>query len=123
MWVVPAPICIIFLLLFLAFGSVRQPLIILLTLPFALVGGAWLIYLLDHAVSIATAVGFIALAGLAAEFGVVMLVYLDRAIEARVEAGRFSKRENLEEALLDGRSDEHTSELQSIMRTQDAVSC
>ncbi|HEY9552831.1 efflux RND transporter permease subunit [Allosphingosinicella sp.] len=102
MWVVPATIGIIFLLLFLAFGRVRQPLIILLTLPFALVGGVWLIYLLDHAVSIATAVGFIALAGLAAEFGVVMLVYLDRAIEARVEAGRFSKPEHLDEALMDG---------------------
>src|SRR3546814_468187 len=130
MWVVPATIGIIFLLLFLAFGRVRQPLIILLTLPFALVGGVWLIYLLDHAVSIATAVGFIALAGLAAEFGVVMLVYLDRAIEARVEAGRFSKPEHLDEALMDGavlrvrpRSEEHTSELQSLMRHSYAVFC
>ena len=102
MWVVPATIGIIFLLLFLAFGRTRQPLIILLTLPFALVGGVWLIYLLGHAVSIATAVGFIALAGLAAEFGVVMLVYLDRAIEERVDAGRFSKPEHLDEALMDG---------------------
>src|SRR3546814_19972848 len=59
MWVVPATIGIIFLLLFLAFGRTRQPLIILLTLPFALVGGVWLIYLLGHAVSIATAVGFL----------------------------------------------------------------
>ena len=102
MWVVPATIGIIFLLLFFAFRRVRQPLIILLTLPFALVGGVWLIYLLGHAVSIATAVGFIALAGLAAEFGVVMLVYLDRAIEERVEAGRFSKPEHLDDALMDG---------------------
>ncbi len=102
MWVVPATIGIIFLLLFFAFRRVRQPLIILLTLPFALVGGVWLIYLLGHAVSIATAVGFIALAGLAAEFGVVMLVYLDRAIEERVEAGRFSKTEHLDDALMDG---------------------
>ena len=102
MWVVPATIGIIFLLLFLAFGRARQPLIILLALPFALVGGVWLIYLLGHAVSIATAVGFIALAGLAAEFGVVMLVYLDRAIEERVDAGRFSKPEHLDEALMDG---------------------
>ncbi len=101
-WVVPATIGIIFLLLFLAFRRVRQPLIILLTLPFALVGGVWLIYLLGHAVSIPTAVGFIALAGLAAEFGVVMLVYLDRAIAERMEAGRFSKAEHLDEALMDG---------------------
>ena len=101
-WVVPATIGIIFLLLFLAFGRVRQPAIILLTLPFALIGGVWLVWLLGHNVSVATAVGFIALAGLAAEFGVVMLVYLDRAIEERVEHGRFSETEHLDEALMDG---------------------
>src|SRR3546814_12770329 len=100
MWVVPATIGIIFILLYFAFRRVRQPLIILLTLPFALVGGVWLIYVLGHAVSIATAVGFIALAGLAAEFGVVMLVYLDRAIEERVETGRFSEPKHLDEALM-----------------------
>jgi Cu(I)/Ag(I) efflux system membrane protein CusA/SilA len=100
--VVPATIAIIFLMLFLAFRRVRQPFIILLTLPFALIGGIWLVYLLGHNISVATAVGFIALAGLAAEFGVIMLVYLDRAIEERVEEGRFSKVEHLDEALLDG---------------------
>jgi len=100
--VVPATIAIIFLLLFFAFRAVRQPAIILLTLPFALVGGVWLVFLLGHALSIATAVGFIALAGLAAEFGVVMLVYLDRAIDERVQAGRFSNNEHLDEALIDG---------------------
>ena len=101
-WVVPATIAIIFLLLFFAFKRVRQPAIILLTLPFALIGGIWLVFFLGHAVSIATAVGFIALAGLAAEFGVVMLVYLDRAIEERVEENRFSRDEHLDEALIDG---------------------
>ena len=102
MWVVPATIAIIFLLLFLAFRSVREPLVILLTLPFALVGGVWLIFLLGHDVSVASAVGFIALAGLAAEFGVVMLVYLDRAIEARVASGRASTPEDLDAALEEG---------------------
>ena len=101
-WVVPATIGIIFLLLFLAFRRVRQPAIILLTLPFALVGGVWLVFLLGHAFSIATAVGFIALAGLAAEFGVVMLVYLDRAIDERVREGRFASDDKLDEALMDG---------------------
>ena len=101
-YVVPATIGIIFLLLFLAFRRVRQPLIILLTLPFALIGGVWLVWLLGHDVSVATAVGFIALAGLAAEFGVVMLVYLDRAIEERVEQGRFSEADHLDDALIDG---------------------
>jgi copper/silver efflux system protein len=101
-WVVPATIGIIFLLLFLAFGRVRQPLIILLSLPFAVIGGIWLIYLLGHAISVATVVGFIALAGLSAEFGVVMLVYLDRAIEERIEEKRFAKIEDLDEALVLG---------------------
>ena len=101
-WVVPATVAIIFLLLFLAFRRVRQPLIILLTLPFALVGGVWLVWLLGHDVSVATAVGFIALAGLAAEFGVVMLVYLDRAIEGNIGRGRFSDASHLDEALIEG---------------------
>ncbi len=101
-WVVPATIGIIFLLLFVAFGNIRQPVIILLSLPFALVGGIWLIFLMGHAVSVATAVGFVALAGLAAEFGVVMLVYLDNAIRHRIDAGRFSSAADLDEALMEG---------------------
>ena len=101
-WVVPGTIGIIFLLLFIAFQRVRQPAIILASLPFALVGGIWLIFLLGQAVSVATAVGFIALAGLSSEFGVIMLVYLDQAIDARIEAGRFSSREDMEEALIEG---------------------
>ncbi|HVL29438.1 MAG TPA: efflux RND transporter permease subunit, partial [Sphingomicrobium sp.] len=101
-WVVPATIGIIFLLLFAAFRRVRQPAIILLSLPFALVGGIWLIFLMGHAVSVATAVGFIALAGLAAEFGVVMLVYLDAAIAERTKRGRFRTDEDLDEALMEG---------------------
>ena len=98
----PATLGIIFLLLFLAFRRVRQPAIILLTLPFALVGGIWLIFLLGHAVSVASAVGFIALAGLAAEFGVVMLVYLDRAIAERSARGTFASERDLDEALIEG---------------------
>ena len=101
-WVVPATIGIIFLLLFAAFRRVRQPLIILASLPFSLVGGIWLIFLLGHAVSVATAVGFIALAGLAAEFGVVMLVYLDHAIENRVHRREFSTDHDLDDALMEG---------------------
>ena len=101
-WVVPATVGIIFLLLFAAFGRARQPLAILVSLPFALVGGIWLIFLLGHAVSVATAVGFIALAGLAAEFGVVMLVYLDHAIERRIERGEFATDDDLDQALMEG---------------------
>ena len=102
MWIVPLTIGIIFLLLYLAFKRVREALIILLTLPFALIGGIWLVYLLGHAVSVATVVGFIALAGLAAEFGVVMLVYLDRSIEGQIAKGRFANDEDLDEALMEG---------------------
>ena len=101
-WMVPATIGIIFLLLFMAFGRVRQPLIILLSIPFALVGGIWFIYLLGHAVSVATAVGFIALAGLAAEFGVVMLVYLDEAIAERIKRRQFAHDDELDDALIEG---------------------
>ena len=79
--VVPFTLLIILVLLFLAFGHVGEALLIMLTLPFALIGGFWLIWLLGHNLSVAGAIGFIALAGLAAEFGVVMLVYLRHAIE------------------------------------------
>jgi Cu(I)/Ag(I) efflux system membrane protein CusA/SilA len=101
-WMVPATIGIIFLLLFMAFRRVRQPLIILSSIPFALVGGIWFIFLLGHAVSVATAVGFIALAGLASEFGVVMLVYLDEAVGQRIKQGRFEHDEELDQALIEG---------------------
>jgi len=81
--VVPFTLLIVFVLLYLAFRRWEEALLIMLTLPFALVGGFWLIWLLGHNLSVAGAIGFIALAGVAAEFGVVMLVYLRHAIEQR----------------------------------------
>jgi len=81
--VVPFTLLVVFVLLYLAFRRWEEALLIMLTLPFALVGGLWLIWLLGHNLSVAGAIGFIALAGVAAEFGVVMLVYLRNAIEAR----------------------------------------
>jgi len=77
--VVPLTLAIILLLLYLNFGRLGETLIVMLSVPFALVGGVWLVYLLDYDLSVAAAVGFIALAGVAAETGVVMLVYLDSA--------------------------------------------
>ncbi len=77
--VVPLTLVLIFLLLYLQFRSVTESLIVLLSVPFALVGGIWLLWLLGYNLSVAVAVGFIALAGVAAETGVVMLVYLDHA--------------------------------------------
>ncbi|WP_163278071.1 efflux RND transporter permease subunit, partial [Klebsiella aerogenes] len=71
-----------FLLLYLNFRSVAETLIVMLSLPFALVGGLWLMWALGFNLSVAVAVGFIALAGVAAETGVVMLIYLNHALEA-----------------------------------------
>ncbi|MBL8521808.1 MAG: efflux RND transporter permease subunit, partial [Betaproteobacteria bacterium] len=79
--VVPATLLIIFVLLYLTFRRVDEALLIMATLPFALIGGFWLMWLMGYAMSVASAVGFIALAGVAAEFGVIMLLYLKHAWE------------------------------------------
>ncbi len=76
---VPATLLIIFVLLYLTFTRFDEALLIMTTLPFALTGGVWLLYLLDYRLSVATGVGFIALAGVSAEFGVIMLIYLKQA--------------------------------------------
>jgi copper/silver efflux system protein len=86
--VVPLTLAVIALLLYLTFGTVGETAIVMLSLPFALIGGVWTMWLLDYNLSIAVAVGFIALAGVAAETGVVMLLYLDKAWEDITEGGR-----------------------------------
>jgi Cu(I)/Ag(I) efflux system membrane protein CusA/SilA len=100
--VVPATLAIIFVLLFMTFGRAGEAALILASLPFALVGGFWLLYALGHAVSVASAVGFIALAGVAAEFGVVMLLYLKHAWEARLAAGGRVDEDALLDAIREG---------------------
>ncbi len=85
---VPFTLLIIFVLLYLTFKSFSEALLIMATLPFALVGGIWLLYLLGYNLSVAGAVGFIALAGVAAEFGVIMLLYLNQSWRARVDEGK-----------------------------------
>lgn len=100
--VVPLTLLVIFLLLYLAFRSTAEAALLMLTVPFALVGGFWFIWALGHAVSVATAVGFIALAGLAAEFGVVMQVYLRNALQARLDAGQPLTRELILDAIREG---------------------
>jgi len=100
--VVPATLAIIFLLLYFNFRSVGETAIVMLSLPFALVGGIWFIWLLGYNWSVAVAIGFIALAGVAAETGVIMLIYLDHAWKARVaRAGRPTLRD-LYEAVTEG---------------------
>jgi Cu(I)/Ag(I) efflux system membrane protein CusA/SilA len=97
---------IIVLLLFLNFRNMTEVLIILGTLPTALIGGIWLLYLLDYHISVAVGVGFIALAGVAVEIGVVMLVYLKQALYNNrclaEESGRSLTRDDLSKAVVDG---------------------
>jgi Cu(I)/Ag(I) efflux system membrane protein CusA/SilA len=100
--VVPFTLAIIFILLYLTFGRASEALLVMISLPFALVGGFWLIYLLGYNLSVAVAVGFIALAGVAAEFGVVMLVYLDNALEHRRKEGRLNAIADLKAAITEG---------------------
>ena len=104
--VVPLTLLIIFLLLYLNFRAFTETLIVMLSLPFALVGGVWLMWWLNFNLSVAVAVGFIALAGVAAETGVVMLIYLDHAwAEARAvaaAAGRPPTRADLARAIMVG---------------------
>lgn len=85
--VVPATLLIIFVLLYLTFARFDEALLIMATLPFALTGGAWFLYLLGFNLSVATGVGFIALAGVSAEFGVIMLLYLKNAWAEREDLG------------------------------------
>ena len=79
--VVPVTLLIIFLLLYLNFRKFTETMIVMLSLPFALVGGLWLMWWLGFNISVAVAVGFIALSGVAAEIGVIMLIYLDHAMK------------------------------------------
>jgi Cu(I)/Ag(I) efflux system membrane protein CusA/SilA len=100
--VIPFTLVIIFVLLYLAFRSFGEAALIMGTLPFALVGGLWLLFLLGYNFSIASAIGFIALAGVSAEFGVIMLIYLDHAIKRRRDAKQFNNEQDLIEAIEEG---------------------
>ena len=99
--VVPFTLLIIFVLLYLTFKRFDEALLIMATLPFALIGGIWLLYLLSYNLSVAGAVGFIALAGVSAEFGVIMLLYLKHAWDARIAQGKTST-EDLLDAIREG---------------------
>jgi Cu(I)/Ag(I) efflux system membrane protein CusA/SilA len=102
MLVLPLTLLIIFFLLYLHFRSLAEVLIVLLAIPFSLVGGVWLMYVLDYNLSVAVAVGFIALAGLAAETGIVMLAYLDEVYERRVREGRMQTLTDLYDGIIEG---------------------
>ncbi|TAK50815.1 MAG: efflux RND transporter permease subunit [Gammaproteobacteria bacterium] len=104
--VIPFTLLIVFVLLYLNFNRIGETLVVLLSVPFALVGGVWLLYALDYNLSVAVAVGFIALVGVAAETGVIMLIYLNKALEdhrarCRTE-GREPGPEDVRQAVIDG---------------------
>lgn len=100
--VIPLTLMIIFLLLYLTFRRIEEVALVMATVPFALVGGYWFIFILGYHMSVATAVGFIALAGVAAEFGVIMLVYLDNAVKDRLTNQQLNTRQDLIEAIMEG---------------------
>ena len=104
--VIPVTLLIIFLLLYLNFRRLTETVIVMLSVPFALVGGVWLMWLLGYNLSVAAAVGFIALAGVAAETGVVMLIYLDHSwvavLDACKAAGRKPTISDLYGAVMEG---------------------
>jgi Cu(I)/Ag(I) efflux system membrane protein CusA/SilA len=102
MLVLPLTLLIIFFLLYMHFKNITEVFIVLLAIPFSLVGGVWLMYFLGYNMSVAVAVGFIALAGLAAETGIVMLAYLDEVYERRTREGRMHSLQDLYDGIIEG---------------------
>ena len=115
--VVPITLLIIFLLLYFNFKNLTEVLIVMLALPFSIVGGIWFMYLLGYNMSVAVAVGFIALSGVSTEIGVIMIIYLDHAFEAqRQQKDRLTKKD-LFEAIMAGASER----VRPIMMTASAI--
>jgi Cu(I)/Ag(I) efflux system membrane protein CusA/SilA len=113
--VIPAALLVIFLLLYLNFRNAGETLLVMASLPFALVGGVWLVWLLDFNWSVAVAIGFIALAGVAAETGVVMLLYLDRAWQVRSGPGRQPTAADLRGAIMEGAVDRVRPKMMTVV--------
>ena len=115
--VVPFTLLIIFVLLFLNFKNITETLIVMLSLPFSLVGGIWYIYYLDYDLSVAVVVGFIALAGVAAEIGVLVLIYIDHAYQRKIKNGGVTSKQELIEVIIQGTSER----VRPIMMTVTAI--
>ena len=116
--VIPVTLCIIFLLLFLNFRNLTESVIVMLSLPFAMVGGIWLMYLLEYDLSVAVGVGFIALGGLAAETGVVMLIYLDQAYnEVKSRTGVDMKVEDVGRSVMVGAVERVRPKMMTVVST------
>ena len=114
---IPLTLAVIFLLLYMHFRNITESLIVMLSLPFALVGGVWLMWAFDYNLSVAVAVGFIALAGLAAETGVVMLVYLDETYERWAREGRLKSLADLRSIIIEGAVDRVRPKLMTVATT------
>jgi copper/silver efflux system protein len=115
--IVPITVLVIFILLYIHFKNFVESAIVMATLPFALTGGIWLLYILNYNISVAVVVGFIALAGLAAETGVVMLVYLDESFNRRKAEGRMNTEDDIHEAIVEGAVDRVRPKLMTVATT------
>ena len=100
--IVPLTLLVIFILLYLHFSNIVEVVIVMASIPFALIGGIWLIYLLDYNMSVAVGVGFIALAGLSTETGIVMLVYLDEVFSRKKRLKKMNSSRDLNESVIEG---------------------
>ena len=115
--IIPLTLFVIFLLLYLHFKNLTDSLIVILSLPFALVGGVWFFYLFGYNSSVAVFVGFIALAGLAAETGVVMLVYLEEAVRRYRKENRLNNNADLQKAVIEGAVERVRPKLMTVATT------
>ncbi|MCH7649611.1 MAG: efflux RND transporter permease subunit [Nitrospinae bacterium] len=115
--VIPFTLLIIFLLLYLNFKNITESLIVMLSLPFSLVGGIWYVYYLQYNLSVAVVVGFIALAGLAAEIGVLVLVYIDHEFQRKMKTGSITNLHDLREVVFKGISERIRPILMAVSAT------
>jgi Cu(I)/Ag(I) efflux system membrane protein CusA/SilA len=115
--IVPVTILLIFLLLYMHFKSIGESVLVMASLPFAMVGGIWLLYLLDYNLSVAVFVGFIALAGLAAETGVVMLVYLDDVYHRKIKNKEMNTPDDLQAGIVEGAVERVRPKLMTVATT------
>jgi Cu(I)/Ag(I) efflux system membrane protein CusA/SilA len=115
--IVPMTILIIFILLFIHFKNITESAIVMISLPFSLVGGVWLIYFLGYDISVAVVVGFIALAGLAAETGVVMLVYLDEVYHRKQKNNQMNSVFDLHLAIIEGAAERVRPKIMTVATT------
>jgi len=115
--VIPVTLVIIFVLLYMNFKNLTESLIVMCSLPFSLVGGIWFMYILDYNFSVAVAVGFIALAGVAAETGVVMIIYLDHAFKKWKDQGKMVTVKHLNGSIMEGAVDRVRPKIMTVVST------